>query len=208
MKNAFLLSTVLLMASFLTVSGQENANSNGNDKNHSPWSVSISYSPHFAFSFNPDVNSQPYSDFLFGFNGRFDRKLEAERVTISLGVNFRYKNINHNSPVNKENVTLLEFPIQVNYHLKKSVDKFDPYLKSSIRLRRFKSNYDGVVQAIGVVNTNYIDYQPGIDIGYGSFIKIYKNLDLLFESSLGYGLTNSFPNRAYFDLLLGIKFNL
>jgi hypothetical protein len=187
----------------LTVSGQENLNSNGNDQNHSPWSVSLSYSPHFAFSFNPDVNSRPYRDFLFGFNGRLDRKLEAERVTISFGVNFRNKIINHNSPDKKENVTLLEFPIQVNYHLKKTADKFDPYLKSSLRLNRIKSHYYG-----NDWPEDYIDYQPSIDIGYGSFIKIYKNLDLLLESCLGYGFTRSFPNQAYFDLLIGIKFNL
>ena len=205
MKNVFLISTFIFIASFLTVSGQENAHSNGNDQNNSPWSVSLSYSPHFAFSFNPDANSRLYRDFLFGFNARFDRKLEAERVTISFGVNFRNKNINHKSTDIKENMTLFEFPIQVNYHLKNTVDRFDPYLKSSVRLCRFKSNYD---QAGVVVNPIYVDYQPFIDIGYGSFIKIYKNLNLLLESSLGYGLTNSFPNRAYFDLLIGIKFNL
>jgi hypothetical protein len=211
MKDALLLSTFLLIASFLSIFGQDNKNLNRFDGSHSPWSVSFSYSPHYAFSFNPPDNSQQYNFFLLGFNGRVDRKINSERVSISFGVNLRNKYIDYYNPDRQEKVTLIEFPFQVNYHLKKTVDNFDPYIKSSLRICCFKSNYYGNSQPSiigGIVNTNYIDYLPLLDIGYGSFLRIYNNLNLLLESNLGYGLTNILPNRAYFDLLIGIKFNL
>ena len=191
---------------YLTISGQEIVDTSNLYKNHSIWSISLSYSPHYAFSFTPTDNSQLYRYYLFGFNGKVDRKNDAERISLSLGVNFRKKEIIEYNPDNQQKVILLEFPFQVNYHLKESIDRFDPYLKSSIRICYFKIMYFYDSEPGLIYLPVRADYLPFIDIGYGSFYKINKRIGFLFESNLGYGITDSFPNRVYFDLLFGLKF--
>ncbi|MGD0757132.1 MAG: hypothetical protein ABR927_18970 [Bacteroidales bacterium] len=206
MKKTALLLFIFATTSLLTISGQENADTLKTERNYSPLSIELSYSPHYAFSFNPTTISRPFRDFWLGVSGRLVYKVDSERTSISIGVTYRRKKIVQSSPGNYDIATLLEVPIQVDYHLKKIVDKFDPYLKSSLRVCQFKVNYIGYTE--GAIPSNYLDYLLLVDIGYGSTIKINKNLHVFFESSLGYGLTDVLPNRAYLDLLIGINLNL
>jgi len=206
MKNATLLLIVFMIKSLLTISGQENADTLKTERNHCPLSIELSYSPHYAFSFNPTNISRPFRDFWLGVNSRLIYKVDSERTSISIGVTYRRRKIVQVGLNNYDIATLLEFPIQLNYHLKKTVNKFDPYLKSSLRVCQFKVKYFGYWSE--GVPSNYIDYLLLVDIGYGSNIKINQNFQVFFESSLGYGLTDVLPNRAYLDLLLGFKLNL
>ena len=206
MKKATLLLIVFVTNSLIVIFGQENGNTLKTELNHCPLSLELSYSPHYAFSFNPTTISRPFRDFWLGVNGRLVYKVDSERTSISIGVTYRRKKIVQTSPNNYDIATLLEFPIQVNYHLKKIVNTFDPYLKTSIRICQFKVNYFGYTGE-GILS-NYIDYLLLADIGYGSSIKINNNLHFFFESSLGYGVTDVLPNRAYLDLLLGFNFKL
>jgi hypothetical protein len=208
MKNTIVLLTWILLFSTVNISGQEKPDTIENKPGTSPWSVSVSYSPHITFSFDPSATYQSYKVFLSGFNVRIDRKPVSERVSVSLGFNARCKTIDYSNPSRTEKVTFLEFPVQINYHLQKVVGKFDPYLRTSLRICYFRSefNHDRVP---GELSDNLIsDYLPLVDIGIGSFIKITNRMHLLLESNIGYGLTKLLPNRAYADLLIGIKFNL
>lgn len=208
MKNTIVLLTLLLLFSPVNISGQEEPDTIEKKPGASPWSVSISYSPHFTFSFDPSATFQSYKVFLSGFNFRVDRKPDSARVSVSLGFNARFKTIDYSNPARKEKVTFIEFPVQVNYHLNTSADKFDPYLRASLRICYFKSEFDHD-RVPGIASNNKIsDYLPLVDIGVGSFIKITNRMHLLLESGIGYGLTKLLPNRAYADLLIGIKFNL
>ena len=206
MKKTLLLLIFFVIKSLSAISGQENSNPSKTEQDHSPLSIELSYSPHYAFSFNPTSISRPYRDFWLGVNGRLVYKVDSERTSISTGVTYRRKKVTASGPDTYGIVTMLEFPIQVDYHLKKTVNKFDPYLKSSLRVCRFKVNYSGYREQ-GFL-PDYLDYLLLADIGYGSVIRINKNFHVFFEASLGYGFTNVLPNRAYADLLVGIKFNL
>jgi hypothetical protein len=209
MKNAIVLLTLALLFSPSNISGQEVPDTNVNKPDKSTWSVSISYSPHFTFSFDPSATYQHYKIFLSGFNVRVDRKPDSGRVSVSLGFNVRYKTIDYSNPARTENVTFLEFPVQVDYHLKKSANRFDPYLKTSLRICYFKSEFNHDRQPDDPFANNIIsDYLPLVDIGIGSFIRITDRMYLLLESDIGYGLTKLLPNRVYADLMIGIKFNL
>jgi len=207
MKHSIIFIVILITFPFLTISAQELVDTSIlNSKNKSTWSISFSYSPHCAFSFTPKDDSKLYRFFLQGFNGKIDRKTDSERVSFSFGINFRKKDIVDYDHDNQQKVRILEFPFQFNYHLKKSINKYDPYIKSSIRLSYFKIMYFYDSEPGVIYLPERADYLPFIDIGFGSFNKINKKIDLLFESNLGYGITDAFPNRLYFDLLLGLKF--
>lgn len=206
MKKATLLLIVFVINSIRIISGQEIGDTLKTELKQSPLSIEVSYSPHYAFSFSPTSISRPFRDFWLGVNGRLVYKVDSERTSISIGVTYRRKKIVQTSPDNYDIATLLEFPIQVNYHLKETVSTFDPYLKTSIRVCQFRVNYFGY-SGEGI-RSNYIDYLLLADIGYGSSIKISNNLHFYFESSLGYGVTDILPNRAYLDLLLGFNLKL
>jgi hypothetical protein len=207
-KNTIILASLLFSFSLATVSGQEEPVQNGNKPTKSSWSVSLSYSPHFTFSFDPSATYQPYKTFFTSFNVRVDRKPDSARVSVSSGFNARFKTIDYSNPSRTEKVTFLEFPVQVNYYIRKAVDKFDPYLRASLRICYFRSEFDHD-RIPGELADNLIsDYLPLLDIGAGCYIKINNRMDLLLESDIGYGLTNILPNRIYADVLAGIKFNL
>ena len=206
MKKATLVLIVFVTSSLIIIFGQENGDTLKTELNHCPLSIELSYSPHYAFSLNPTTISRQFRDFWLGVNGRLVYKVDSERTSISIGVAYRRKKIVQLSPNSSENARLLEFPIQVNYHLKRAVNKFDPYLKSSLRICQFKVNYFGYWSEN--VRSNYVYYLLLVDVGYGSTIKINENFHIFFESSLGYGLTNVLPNRAYLDLQIGFNLNL
>jgi hypothetical protein len=209
MKNTIVLLTWLVLFSPVNIHGQEEPDTSENKPWTSPWSVSLSYSPHFTFSFDPSATYQSYKVFLSGFNVRVDRKPDSSRVSVSIGFNARFKTIDYSNPARTEKVTFLEFPVQVNYHLNTSADKFDPYLKATLRICYFKSEFNHDRQPGNPFVDNKIsDYLPMVDIGIGAFIKLTNKIHLLLESDIGYGLTKLLPNRAYADLLIGIKFNL
>lgn len=206
MKKATLLLIFFVTKSLISISGQENTDTLKTKRYHCPLTIELSYSPHYAFSFNPTAISRPFRDFWLGVDGRLVYKVDSERTSISIGVTYRRKKIVQPGSDNHDIATLLEFPIQVNYHLKKTVNRFDPYLKTSLRVCQFKVNYFGIWSE--GVPSNYIDYLLLFDIGYGSNIKIGENFHVFFESALGYGLTDVLPNRAYLDFLIGLNLNL
>lgn len=206
MKKAVLLLIVFAIKPLISISGQVNADTLKTGRYHCPLSIELSYSPHYSFSFNPTNISRQFRYFWLGIDSRLVYKVDSERTSLSVGVTYRRKKIVQPGLDAYDIATLLEFPIQVNYHLKKDVDIFDPYLKSSLRVCQFKVNHFGYRGE--EVLSNYIDYLLLVDIGYGSIIKIKDNFHVFFESGLGYGLTDVLPNRTYFDLLLGISFYL
>ena len=57
-----------MLFSPLNISGQEEPDTIENKPGTSPWSVSVSYSPHITFSFDPSATYQSYKVFLSGFN--------------------------------------------------------------------------------------------------------------------------------------------
>jgi len=206
MKKAIILLIVFVANSLIIISGQENGDILKREPNHYPLSLELSYSPHYAFSFTPTTISRQFRDFWIGVNGRLVYKVDSERTSISIGVTYRRKKVVQTNSNSYDVATLLEFPIQVNYHLKKIVNNFDPYLKTSVRICHIKVNHFGYTGE--GIQSNFIDYLLLADIGYGSLIKINNKLHFFFESSLGYGVTDVLPNRAYLDLLIGLNLKL
>lgn len=207
MKKPKLILILLLAGSTLTVFGQEIPEKN--ERSHSPWSiVLVAYSPHYAFSFNPTYISRPYRKYPMGFSGRIEFRQDSERVSVSLGVNFRKKSIRHLNPDFTENVNLIELPIQVNYHLRKSTGRFDPYLLASFRLCHFKSDNYSTSEPGFITRGMYDDYLPAIGVGFGTMIRFNEGLRMVMESNIGYGLSDAFPNRGYIDILIGINLKI
>jgi hypothetical protein len=208
MKNLLVLSIWLLNSPFLSAYSQETINQTKNVSKLSPISIDMSYSPRYAFDFNKLRETGPYRLYLNGFNCRLVHKIDSERVSISIGVGYRKKDIFLHNPNDEVRIAMFDFPIQLDYHLKKKADKFDPYIKSSLRVCYDKEKYNySIVDIENVRESEYTGIGLIADIGYGSIVKVYKDFHLFFESSIGYSLTNNFPNRAYIDLYLGIKIN-
>jgi len=206
MKNAFFLTTLLTIISFLNIAGQKATDQDRMKQSQRPWSFSMSYTPQITFSKNSSDSNEPYKYLLYGFNGRFDYRNINERVSISFGATFRQKPINVNNS-NNQNLTQFEFPVQVNYHLNKEVNKVDPYLKTTFKLTYLKEKYTR--QDPGTVSlADGIYYSPSVAIGIGTVIKTGKNFSFILESDIGYGIINTLPNRGYTDLLIGIRYNL
>ena len=208
MKNLLVLSILLINCPFLSVFCQETSNKTKNVSELSPISIDLSYSTRYAFDFNKLRETGPYRLYLNGFNFRLVYKIDTERVSISIGVGYRKKDIFLHNPNDEVRIAMLYFPIQLNYHLKKRVDKFDPYIKSSLRVCYDHEKYNySIVDIEKIREPEYTGIGLVADIGYGSIVKVYKDFHLFFESSIGYSLTNNFPNRAYIDLYLGVKIN-
>jgi hypothetical protein len=205
MKKAPLLFLICLPA-FLASYGQESTKDDLSIRQKSPWSVTFSYTPYFAFLSNSKTLSEENKIYPAGFNIAIDRKLRSERTGISLGFTYRIRNFYHTSTNSNRTYTLLEFPIQVKYHLKKVSSNFDPYLAPAIRICRYKEVYDNI-DPPGSVSLPYsVDYLPIVDFGYGSIIRLNRNFDFLIENNIGYGLTKVLPNRCYIDLLAGLRY--
>lgn len=174
--------------------------------NHSHWAVSLAYAPRYAFSFNPDETSRLYRTYFLGFNLCIEQKIDTERVALSIGITYNGKHVKNSSGFTNT-VTILEFPIEVKYHLKKKADEIDQYLITALVVSSFRENRNGIDLSQVSIKV-FREYSPIADLGYGFIVKPERNFALQVEARAGYAILNVFPDRWYINLNVGGRFNL
>lgn len=197
-------SLVLLLIMHDSISAQVVGNSRENDLKQSPISLELSYPPHFGFAFQPGADKHSYGSLLAGISIRLVYKVDSERTSLSFGTTFRQKKIARTGAGNNWTLSMLEFPLQLNYYLRKNHTDFDPYLKSSVRVCRFRMNNYQLTDP--GLTSFFTDYAALMDIGCGMYIRMNHSFRFFFESSLGYAITNALPNRGSFDLMVGLNY--
>jgi hypothetical protein len=210
MRKEVLFLTLLFVISIEAVSGQET------DKTRqSPWSITLGYAPTYNFNLSKYVPSEFDYFYFFGFAARADFKM-FNKISFSAGLNIRRKEKDYLifapsdtwKPIwldAHESRFLLEFPIQMNYHLLNSYKTFDPYLKIAVKNIYYNRKMNGKNQD-GVISVNDNQYNLLADIGFGSSLRISNSFSLVVETNFGYCLIFDLQNRGYLDGLLGLQY--
>jgi hypothetical protein len=164
--------------------------------NRTNWSVSLSYSPYFAFpSDYAGGLVDPYKNYLKGFSFSVEWKQQKSRFGIASGVTYRSKNFNNRT------MTFWEVPVQLKLYLTKSAQIFQPYLAADIKFCQFITRPDHPTDFA----QPFLDYLGILDLGIGSNIKIHRNIYGIAEGNFGYNMKKLLPNRTFVDLKLGLK---
>jgi hypothetical protein len=201
-----ILSIIFLITSLINInlSAQEKDISDGNQKN-TVWSVSVAYSPRYSFEL--DHFKLQNTLFLSGINFTLDRRVITESVSFSLGTTWYHRSLETYYPNKNEIITLMKFPLQVNYHFKRITNKLDPYLKGSFMISYLKYTYTESVWPGNPGILKAVDYSLFTEFGFGSSMRISKDLSLVLEVSIGYGIVYQLHDRTYIDCQAGIKYS-
>jgi hypothetical protein len=201
-----ILSIIFIITLFINIklSAQEKEITDSNHKN-TIWSVSIAYSP--RYSFERDNLRLQNTLFLSGINFTIDRRVITERVSFSLSTTYYHRSLEAYYPNKNEIITLMKFPLQVNYHFKSATNKFDPYLKGSFMISYLKYTYSEGVWPGNPGIFKAVDYSLFTEFGFGSSMRISKGLFLVLEAGIGYGIVYQLHDRTYIDCQAGIKYS-
>jgi hypothetical protein len=208
MKKSIYFSILLMITSMISISGQEIMPSE-----KSPWSISLLFAPKMGFDLFGSVPSGANESYLFSLDLRAENKFYAN-FSYSFGVNFNRnkKNVNEvifDSPFPgakyKSVGYLIEFPLQINYHLIKNAKKLDPYIKMSLRNSILNLNTFGTIAGENISGKTY-DYLLLYDLGFGSHFQINKTISVIIESCIGYGVVYYRPKFGYYEGLLGMRY--
>jgi hypothetical protein len=206
MKNRLLLS-ILLSFCLLQYGNSQDL------ENKKPWSFSVSYIPKIKIP--RALNSDFYFYFL-SFGLATDHKIN-EHFAYSLGLKYQYAKKNYKAqrmsgsyPVTfaeSDEITLYEFPLQLNYHFKYNPEKFDYYLKTSLINSYYQFHYHSqyLTESYNEYDSKYLIFW---DIGVGSYLTVNKRISIVGQLSLGFGLTISPPQNTYLECLVGLRYSL
>jgi hypothetical protein len=193
----------------ISISGQEIIPSE-----KSPWSISLSFSPKLGFNLNGYASSDIDESYLFSLDLRAEHKF-SDNFSYSFGVNFNRNDMDFNEIIfdgfgagqrYKSVRYLVEFPLQINYHLISNAKRIDPYLKMSLRNSYF---HHSTVGTLGnePISEKTSDYHLFYDLGFGSHFQINKKISIILESCIGYGVVYYKRKFGYFEDLLGMRYS-
>lgn len=208
LRKLSVISLLLIFYSATIIKGQVSEN-----KMRFPWSVSLAYSP--KFEIKRPLNSFPRV-FFKGFNITTDHKI-YNHFSVSLGLNYTQKTENFTSrlleganPGPKDlywYTSFLELPIQLNYHLKSSSNKLDPYIKTSFRNVFYHTRF--YTESPQYPYTESYDvYYIFSDLGFGTYLKLKNSLSVMFQASLGVAVKYDTRQYNYFEGLVGLRYTL
>ena len=208
MKKSIYFALILIISSFVCSSGQD---SSSNDK--APWSISFSYSP--------KIDLSPYyyynEKYVSAYNLKTDHKI-TDKFSFSFGV--IYNHWIHNTKlalsdppgtvISTIKILILEFPVQLNYHLRDSDKKFDPYLKMSINNSYSLQNYYGEayywLPTDGPFSYKRSKYCLFYNAGLGTNIKLSPSFSLVAETGVGFALVYYIKKYIFLEGQAGIRY--
>ena len=211
MRKTIYFSILLIITSMISVSGQEIMPSE-----KSPWAISISFSPKLGFNLIGYASSDIDESYLFSLDLRAEHKF-SDNFSYSFGVNFNRNDMDFNEIMFVDFGTgqrqryksvryLVEFPLQINYHLISNAKKIDPYLKMSLRNSYFHHYTVGTIGS-EPISEKTSDYRLFYDLGFGCHFQINKNISIITESCIGYGVVYHNSKFDYYEDLLGIRYS-
>jgi hypothetical protein len=173
------------------------------------WSISLSNSPRFEHRYAGEKNLYYYS-FSPGFAADYrisDHLSVAGRLTFHHAKSL-YEPIVYGLPlgyyIDLRN-SLLEIPVQVNYHLLGGSHRLDPYFKAGIRY-----TYDHLTSVMtsfeGTETTYDNDSYFLADAGVGAYFRIKDNFSAIGEISYGIGINHFYSDFRYVETLIGLRY--
>jgi hypothetical protein len=208
MRKLSVISLLLIFYSATNIKGQDSEN-----KMRFPWSVSLSYSP--KFEIRRPLNSFPRT-FFKGFNISSDHKI-YNHFSVSLGLNYNQKTENFSSRLPEGAnpgpmdvywyTSFIELPIQLNYHLRSSSNKLDPYIKTSFRNIFYHTRFY-MASPQYPYTESYDDYYIFSDLGFGTYLNLKSRLSLMFQTSFGVAIKYHTRQYNYFEGLVGLRYTL
>jgi hypothetical protein len=222
MKKTFCFSTLLLITSMISISGQET-----NPKVTHIWSASLSFAPIATFYYYHGSNHE-FRDFYSkgvtevvyptGTNIRIDYKLN-DRLSISSG--FNAKVLKHDNLItaigfeyyyekSKDNKYIFEIPIYISYQFLNSPKFINPYLKTGLRNSYFVQSYFGEYssssltggsrKSFDIQNRKFIIFY---DLGIGTYLTLSRSISIILESNLTYSISGF----GYLELQGGLRYS-
>jgi len=207
-KKYALISILFVLALMVRVEGQDAIS-----QDLSKWSVSFSVSPQFEV---PEYDSFAGESFLVSFDNKFNYRFKDHfSLTFGLGFSFKksdYLDINFNGLSYEsenifEKVYLFEFPLQLNYHFRKSPKQIDPYFKIGLKNACYYYDYESYSSQVQF-KTYSIKYSILLDVGIGSYLRISDRISFIYEASIGVGINYYVPGYIYFEGLAGLSYTL
>mgnify|MGYP000947742773 FL=1 len=212
MKRPFyLLFTLLILYFHTTLSGQ-NLNSNNNNY----WAISFSFSPKIDIS--PPYYA-PNDNFVPAFCLKADHRI-LTKFSYSFGVEYNNWILNTErlifdglgSEISTNKIAILEFPIQLNYHLSGFDKMFDPYLMTSLNNSYSHQDYSGEAYNgfpdDGEFSIKRSKYCLFYKLGLGTNIRLSSSFSLIAETSVGLGLVFYTTKYIFTEGQIGIRYTL
>lgn len=199
------------MCFYATLSGQNSLSGNA-----SPWAISFSFSPKFDIS---PPHYAPNDNFVSAFSLKADHRI-LTKLSYSYGIVYNNSILKTmrlifdglGSELSTNKILILEFPLQLNYHLRATAKKFDPYLMTSLNNSYSHQNYYGKayhgLPSDGEFSIKRSKYCLFYDIGLGTIISLNSSFSLIAETRVGWGLVYYTQKYRFFEGLVGLRYTL
>jgi hypothetical protein len=211
MKKSFYLFNILIMCFYTTLSRQNSLSDNA-----SPWTISFSYSPKIDISpWIYNLNDNYVSSFSIKADHRILTKFSYSFGVVynnSIQKTWRLIFDAPGSEFSTKKTLILEFPLQLNYHLRAPDKNFDLYLMTSLNNSYSHQNYYGEVYhglpSDGEFSIKKSKYCLFYDIGLGTNINLSSSFSIIAETSIGFGLVYYTQKYRFFEGLIGLRYTL
>jgi hypothetical protein len=212
MKRPYYLLFTLLVLYFPTTLSGQNLESN----NDHYWAISFSFSPKIDIS--PPYYA-PNDNFVPAFCIKVDHRI-LTKFSYSFGVEYNNWILNTErlifdglgSEISTNKITILEFPIQLNYHLSGFDKMFDPYLMTSLNNSYSHQDYSGKayngLPDDGEFSIKRSKYCLFYKLGLGTNINLSSSFSLIAETSVGFGLVFYTTKYIFVEGQIGIRYTL